>query len=216
MLIGVHYPKAGGSSVGMALTETYGARLLRDYDEAPPRVDLPMAFDPIGYFARDFAIPAGIECVYGHLHINKYRRIPDARRFVMLRHPVDALMSTYFYFQSVPDNVGSILLQYIKKNKLTVLEMARIPTYTHLMSRTYFGGVDMSCFDLIGRHDQRDVFFASLSALAEQPINPDHEINVTPRYDERSEMLGDTQLISRLNDILRDDVRFYERHAYRD
>lgn len=216
MLIGVHYPKAGGSSISLALQAAYGTSLLSDYDDAPALVESPATFDPINYFARDFTIPPGIECVFGHLHIRKYRSVSNAKRFVMLRHPVDALISTYYFFRSLPENVGGVLLRHIKNSNLSILEMARIPIHTHHMSRTYFEGVDMSCFDLIGRHDRRDEFFASLSALAERPIDPGHQVNVTPRFDERSEMLEDTQLISRLTDILRDDVRFYERHAFRD
>lgn len=216
MLIGVHYPKAGGSSIAAALQAAYGTSLLNDYDEAPALVESPATFDPINYFTRTFTIPPGIECVFGHLHINKYRHIAGAKRFVMLRHPVEALISTYYFFKSLPDDVGGVLLRYIKQSKMSILEMARIPIHTHHMSRTYFEGVDMSCFDLIGRHDRRDAFFTSLSALAGRPIDPGHQVNVTPRSDERSEMLDDPQLMARLTDILRDDVRFYERHAYRD
>ncbi len=215
MLIGVHCPKAGGNSVISALQIAYQGRIQLEYDESPSAVESPVTFDPVGYFNRRSIIPAGVECIYGHLHINKYRHVANAKRFTILREPIANMISIYWFYRSLPANVGGLVLRYCKENDLSVLDMARIPRYRCLMSETYFGGVDMGCFDLIGRHHRWPETINALSSLSGVTLNNDLRMNVTPKFEERQEMESDANLRSQLSDILRDDLVFYERHAFK-
>lgn len=214
MLIAVHFPKAAGSSLGKSLEKIYGDSLLRDYLEDPAVPEWPRAIDPIGYLTKQVEVPHHVRCVFGHFHPNKYKNIKDAKRFVMLRHPVDTIISIYWYFRSVP--IGGSLMRYAVENNLSVMDLANLPLLNRLMTWTYFDSVDMGSFDLIGRHEQRACSMKMLSDLVGVELDQTVYENRTPDYSARSEMEHDASLRKSLECILREDVKFYERHAFRD
>ena len=85
-----------------------------------------------------------------------------------------------------------------------------------VMSRTYFEGVDMGVFSFIGRHESREATNRKLQdLLGLQPFDHLHE-NKTAESDERQQLLDNRATISALSDLLRDDIAFYQRHAFRD
>src|ERR1700761_3771871 len=89
-LISVHVPKTGGASLGRQLGEIFGDRIRFFYDRVRPISQ----FDPIT------DLPPGIDAVHGHIWPQNYDRVPDAFRFVFLRHPVDHAISRYFFQRS--------------------------------------------------------------------------------------------------------------------
>lgn len=211
-LISVHVPKAGGTSIGRALENAFGGGFLRDYLDDPARPLSPRQLDPIRYVARQEPLPNGVSCVHGHFHPGKYKVDADNILFTMLRHPVDNIISIYFFWKGFAPERHT-LHEYVIKHKLTLLEMAQLPILRDLFSQTYFGGFEMRQFHVIGRHEAREPALLKLSKLVGLTIDHSIRENATPRSAEREEVEGDRDLRHRLTDILAGDIKFYERYA---
>lgn len=74
----------------------------------------------------------------------------------------------------------------------------------------------MRSFDFIGRHEKRDETLEALSKLINLDLDRALHANRTPESDVRRELESDATLRGRLSDLLADDLRFYERFAFRD
>ncbi|MCA1711295.1 MAG: hypothetical protein LC789_06505 [Actinobacteria bacterium] len=212
MLVSVHFPKAGGTATKNLLAAAYGEALLLDYTDPAGDPTSTRHVDPDRFFRQPQPLPAGVGAVHGHFHPLKYGEL-DAAWVTVLRHPVDTIISLYWFWRAmtVDDNP---LHHYFLRAQLTVEELARLPLLRRLMSDTYFAHVDMRRFDLIGRHDARREFVERLERLLGTPLPPDQPANVTPGQENLRAMLADHPLRRRLQDILADDVRFYEEWAH--
>lgn len=207
----VHYPKAGGNSLQVALQRRFGDQLTLDYADDPALPDGQRQRDPSGYFARQDPIPT--ECVFGHFHPGKYRHV-EAARFTTLREPIDNLISIYFYWRSAAP--GGLLHRKFLGENLDIIGLAKMPELRWLMSRTYFEDVDMNTFDFIGRHNAREATNRRLGELMGlEPFDDVHE-NKTPESDERQRLNQDASMMGALAELLEDDIAFYRRHAFRD
>jgi hypothetical protein len=212
-LISVHFPKASGSSFRVALEAAFGQpAVLGSYDCDPLDPANPMWIDREWFLRhrprdlRSFAV------VHGHLPIVKYELLPSAYRVVTLREPAENLISIYYYWKSLFDTgfTAHAVFEFVKKERLSLLEMAEIPILRRLMSRTYFGGYDMRRFDVIGTHSNRIAFVQAVSNLIGVPLSGDIRVNVTPPSEERGNVLAESKVIAKLRDLLQDDIRFYE------
>jgi hypothetical protein len=164
------------------------------------------------YFARRETIPAGIRCIHGHFHPGKFDLTGDVVLFTLLRHPVDNILSIYFFWKTTKRQ-GDALHDDFCDNRLTIVETARLPLLRWLFSRTYFEDFDMSRFDVIGRHTDRENAIRRLSERIGAPLDIAVRENVTPESVEYEEARGDQALRIQLENILADDILFYERHA---
>jgi hypothetical protein len=199
--IAVHFPKAAGTSLLAQLDAQLGDRLERDYDHRP-----------LGPRAHDIAdgLPAGKTSVYGHFRPGRYDAIRDVVRFTILREPVDALISTYFYWQTIGPH-GNLVHDRFQLEQPTIEAFARYPGIHRLMSETYFGGYDMRRFDFIGFYDTRAHDLHRLGALLGLDLRPDVTLNRAEQVAvERTELQNDAKRLRALADILAEDVRFYE------
>ncbi len=153
--------------------------------------------------------------VHGHLPIRKYDLVPSALRIVMLREPVENLISIYYYWRGLFDTPvrGHAIYEFAKRERLSLLDLAEIPKLRRLMSESYFGGVDMRRFDVIGTYDRRAQFVDAVSGQIGTSLSAGKRENVTPSLDERGEATADAKLIAKLRNLLQDDIRFYEAHA---
>jgi hypothetical protein len=212
-LISVHFPKASGSSFRLALEAAFGqAAVLGSYDCDPLDPANPMWIDR-ERFLRDR--PRDLKpfaAVHGHLPIVKYELLPSAYRVVLLREPVDNLISIYYYWKHLISTGyrAHALFEFVKDQRLSLLEVAEMPSMRCLMSSSYFGGYDMGRFDVIGTHDNRIAFVEAVSKLIGVPLSAHIRENVTPRSEERGNVLADSKVIAKLRDLLQDDIRFYE------
>ena len=91
-----------------------------------------------------------IRVIHGHLPVAKYAHLARARRITFLRHPVSNLISIYHFWKQIITD-SHCLFNYFRANNLGVLELARLPHLRYLLSRTYFGDVDVRSFDFIRR-----------------------------------------------------------------
>jgi hypothetical protein len=218
-IISVHFPKGSGSTLLAELTATFGeAEVFRDYDDCDP-IDPanPLCVDEDRFLQNRPHSIQPFNVVHGHFPIVKYDLLLTAFRLVMLREPVDNLISIYYFWRSLFRTAarGHGLFEYAKRQRLSLLDLAEVPRLRRLMSESYFGDYDMRRFDVIGAYDRRAEFFASISSGIGRTLNADRRENVTPVSEERGNVMNDARLIARLRDLLRDDVRFYERHTSR-
>jgi hypothetical protein len=208
----VHVPKAGGSSLLRALERAYGAAFRTDYRDNPADPLSQRVLDPASYLARGERFPAGVDCVHGHFHPGKYAIDDGVVLATILREPVDNLISIYSFWKNLPRGHDA-LHDYFLDRQLGVLECARLPLLRRLLSETYFGGFDMGRFDLIGRHDDRAAALRRLGGLVGASLDVDLHENATPKDERRLEMSEDRALRHRLEQLLADDIRFYQRYA---
>jgi hypothetical protein len=212
VLVSVHVPKAGGVSTTRMLRNAFGEAFQIDYAENPASPVSPRVLDPIGYMSRKQIIPEGVQCLHGHFHPAKYAFDARAFLFTLLRHPVDNLISIFFFWKQMPRHNGP-LHDYFLTNDLDIIQTARLPLLRTLYSETYFGDFDMGRFDLIGRHENRESALAKLSRQFNVTLDATIRDNVTPPSEERLTANSDTRLRSELESILLQDIRFYDQHA---
>ncbi|MDE1897265.1 MAG: hypothetical protein KGH91_09330, partial [Rhodospirillales bacterium] len=211
-LISVHVAKAGGSSTRELLRTGFGSHFREDYGDNPADPLSRRLLDPVGYARLKLVMPDDTLCIHGHFHPAKYDLADDIFLFTMLRHPVDNIMSIFWFWKTF--SVGTEPLHsYFLTQNLSVVETAQLPILKRLFSETYFGGFDMGRFNLIGQHEARQDTLNSLSQKIGMPFDLAIRENVTPESDERLEMMNNPQIQRQLEDVLVDDMRFYERYA---
>src|ERR1700722_7843018 len=212
-LISVHFPKASGSSFRLALEAAFGhPAVLRSYDCDPLDPANPMWIYPHWFSRHRPRDVKPFAVVHGHLPIVKYELLPSAYRVVMLREPVENLISIYYFWKHLI-SIGyraHALFEFVKDQRLSLLEVAEMPSMRRLMSSSYFGGYDMARFDVIGTHDNRTAFVEAVSKLIGVPLSAHIRENVTPTSEERDNVLADAKVNARLRLLLQDDIRFYE------
>jgi hypothetical protein len=196
------------------LEGAYGDAFLTDYKDNPANPLSQRVIDSRKYFARGERLPAGIKCIHGHFHPGKFDLSGDVILATMLRHPVDNILSIYFFWKTMKRE-DDPLHDYFLDNNLTIIETAQLPLLRRLYSKTYFEGFDMDRFDLIGRHSDREHGLKKLSERIGTPLDINICENVTAQSEARIEACADRALLGQLEDILVDDIRFYERYTQR-
>jgi hypothetical protein len=89
--------------------------------------------------------------------------------------------------------------------------MAHLPLLRHMLSRNYFGGVDMGTFDFIGRYETFSEDLAVLSSRLGISLVADIHLNRVTEDEQSSGILNDNpRTRARLRNILIDDVELYE------
>jgi hypothetical protein len=210
-LISVHVAKAGGTSVKATLPAACGGRLAEDYADNPTNSLSARILAPRLYISRNEPLPAGASYVHGHFHPGKYAISRNTAPFTTLSYPVDNIISIYWFWKTISQETDP-LREYFLKINLTVIETAQLPCLLHLFSITYFGGFDMTRFDVIGRQEKREAALAVLAVLGGTPLNLHLRENIAAPNVERQEM-GGPWVRQRIEDILVDDIKFYERYA---
>jgi hypothetical protein len=194
------------------LRNAFGEAFQTDYAENPAHPLSPRVLDPAGYMSRKQTIPEGVQCLHGHFHPAKYAFDQRAFLFTLLRHPVDNIISIFFFWKQMPPQSGT-LHEYFSKNNLDIVQTAKLPLLRTLYSETYFGDFDMSRFDLIGRHENRESALTKLSRQFNVALDATIRENITPPSEQRLTANSDPRLRSELESILLQDVRFYDQHA---
>jgi hypothetical protein len=197
-IVSVHFPKAAGTSLKTQFMKLLGTKVALDYDHDP--------LTPAGTETADF--PEGKILVMGHFRARRYAS-SDAFWMTFLRHPVDNLISTYFFWKGLPVSNG--LHARFLREQPTILEFASYPGFKALMSETYFGGFDMNRFDFIGFYETRKSDIPRLAKALNLPLVASVYENRTSASDERLEVESDRSLRRNLTDLLAADVAFYER-----
>jgi hypothetical protein len=216
-LISVHTPKSSGISLRTALHAAFGSRrVLLDYahDPVDPATPTPHAIAA----SIDLRRLRGVRAVHGHFPIQKYDGVSGCVRAVLLREPVDNLISIYYFWTHLIEAghlEGHALFRSFVAERPSILDFARHPTFRHLLTRTFFGGYAMDRFDVIGDYARRDAYVGAISRLLNVKLDRSVYVHRTPPSAERERTANSRQLTSALRDVLRDDIAFYERWAGR-
>jgi hypothetical protein len=217
-LISVHVPKCAGTALREALADAYGHD--RIYYDLSDRLLDPLS--PINVRRDDFlrkfradrdALLARKRVVHGHMCIQKYDGI-DAVRITLLRHPIDRLISHYFFWIYCPPHGHSLHDKFLAERP-TITQFAKIPQIARFYERVIFRDADMSIFDLVGLTEQMDQTVARLEKLIGKNLKVKiSNENGSPHYArQRAQILQNPKIMRELADALHDDIAFYERFA---
>lgn len=209
-ILSVHVPKTAGTTLLHLLKRAVGSdAVFVDSADDPCDPASPCNLDPEGYFSSPIIPPPGFKVVHGHFHISKYSKLPQAFRMTFLRDPVDTMLSIHTFWQTLGYGHNA-LHDYFLRNKLNVFETARLPLLRYMLSRNYFGNVDMKIFDFIGRYE---IFAKDMEVLSSKlgvPLVADIHLNRVNKNKQSDGLEDDAKTRALLRDILIDDVRFYE------
>jgi len=215
--ISVHVPKTGGSSLRESFREVFpqDAVIFDPADDDPGNPISKYSLDPYYPQREKLQIPQHIELIHGHFPVSRYANYNNCEFFTFLRHPVENIVSLYEFYMKNEDP-GNPLRVYVRQNKLSVVDMAKLPLLKWLMSKHYFGDFDMRRFLLIGDVTTYEEDIGKLSCLMGKQLNIRYEninrynsIDFNPGRDYFT-LLSDNRICAQLRDILADDIRFYE------
>lgn len=196
-LISVHFPKAAGTSLLRQLTELL-----------PDQVHLDYAHDPLVESGNEVAVfPDDKRVVHGHFKPQRYSQ-RDAILITFLRHPVSNVISIFYYWLDCPEHGNPVHTKFLVERP-DIFQFAAWPEFSGLMSKVYFVGFDMARFDFIGFHSSYAEDVARLGTLLGLPLSADIFENKGRPCEEREPLEASSSAISRLTDLLVDDVRFY-------
>jgi hypothetical protein len=153
--------------------------------------------------------------VIGHFPIAAYNHAADSLRIALLRHPVDRLISHYFFWsRHAPTDQENILWQNVREGKLSLEQFSRIPLINGLYRHKYFQGFDMRRFDLLIIQERMASGAAALSQLLGRPIC-NEVMNSTshfwPGYGKAKLQIRSSQRVwDDLRRSLREEIDFYE------
>jgi len=136
-MISVHIPRCGGTSFRQVLQTLYGVMLHCDYGEEENR-----------RFGWSLSPKSYTRCIHGHFCADKYDVLfPSSLRITWVRHPVQRVISQYYYCLRHPDE--SSFTQEVNNRKLSLIEFASIDKEQNIMTR-YFAGKKVSDFQFVG------------------------------------------------------------------
>jgi hypothetical protein len=220
-LVSVHLPKTAGHALRRVLERHYGDEaVMNDYDDNPASPISQFQLDPNGFRRRcelSNEMPGnGYRAVHGHFHPDKYNSLKSVVRITFLRDPVSRLLSHYFFWLALPDTAeasNNPLHTYMLQQNLSILEFAKLPIIRYFTTRVFFGGVDMTDFDLIGRQENYANDLKTLCRLIGYKNGTNEYVNANPDpgYQDRVS----PRTVSELRAILADEIEFYNRWSGR-
>lgn len=208
VLVSVHIPKTAGTSFRQYLKQQYGK-------DAVIRLDMTLDQQRIKINEQPYAkneLPPGIKAIHGHFNPVQLGRQFDfsvhLRHITWLRHPVDRVISNYFYLKKrlaeELDEPGKGL-NILSKMQRTLMEYASDEVNRNRQSK-FLAGMPLSQFDFVGiqEHYNEDV-----AAMAKE-FRWDPAIEV-PKYNvtggKRQVSDADREAIAELNAA---DMALYE------
>lgn len=159
LVISVHIPKTGGTSLWVQIKEGKFGRFILDVDDRP-------MLDGVTYSIARFVsqlktrvrrreLLDSTGAVHGHFFVRKYAFLhPEALFLTFMREPVSRLLSHYYYFKHVasknPDAVRkNPLISLVAQDQMDLVEFARLRCMTHIYER-FTRGLPLEDFALIG------------------------------------------------------------------
>lgn len=218
-IISVHMPKVAGSSFLQQLKNQFAENeLLLDYGDDPVNPLSIVSIDPNRYNVEPIKSIAPHKIVHGHFSPHKYANLNNAFRMTFLRHPIDNIMSIYYFWMAhKSDSWDSSVFQYFKDENLSLLRFAMLPKIRYLYTRTYFFDFDMKYFDFIGDYAKYDEELVRLGKCLGVTFDLNVRVNITKEYFESPPSIKNEREVNAITEydtlafILKDDIDFYER-----
>lgn len=180
-VVSVHVPKTAGTSFRAILQQVYG-------DDNVVRLDYPLELERIKIDRKvweENQLPLGVRVIHGHFNAQRLKQrveIPESARMITwLRHPVDRVISDYFYLQSRLQHFleqGGHNTTILKKMQRSLFEFASAEVNQNVQSR-WLAGTPLSEFTFVGIQEFYDTEVASLSRAlgwTKEPNIPQHNI----------------------------------------
>ena len=215
-LIFVHVPKAGGTSIVLAVEQKYGDGVFKDYGDRPSDPESPMNQNFNAFLANDHAEKVtGMDAIVGHFCIRKYQGVDATTRACTLRHPLERTISNYFYWKGrKPEPANSSNLRFHAEQP-SIEEFARYDLKHNFYVGALFRDVDMNQFDYVadfGDLSQNWEAVMTRLGLPTERIMRNTTQVVYPGYDlEKAAILEDAQLMGRMRALLSRDIEFFEK-----
>ncbi|WP_161575440.1 sulfotransferase family 2 domain-containing protein [Beggiatoa leptomitoformis] len=153
MLISVHIPKTAGTSLGTALTQVFGDKLLLDYADKPLSDTLIHRYTRLQHRLqlkyKPQVITNNYHAVHGHFIADKYAVLGEKAQFcTFFREPLARLVSHYQHWQRNPDLKNSMCRQLITQ-QLSITAFAKLTKQRHFY-RLFCGTIPVEHFHFVG------------------------------------------------------------------
>lgn len=156
MLISVHLPKTGGVTFRSLLQKHYGEALLLDYQDRPmSQASFQRNLSAFSNMLQPWQLDTKkYDCVHGHFLPLKYQLIKQADFITWFRHPVERVVSRYYYMQRTL-SANDAQRRYIKDQHINLEAFCQIPHYHNLYAK-YLVGMPLEKFRFIGITEDYD------------------------------------------------------------
>lgn len=168
MIVSLHLPKTAGTSFGAALERHFGVGLLRDYADLPLHVapaarNAAALRDCLAWASSEAAPPL---CIHGHFLPVKYllhAQRHGARFVTWMRHPLERLLSHYFFWRRNPPSSPAQRLHWRMYEEGWSLEEFCLAPEMRDAYAQFLWAFPLEYFDFIGITEHYDDDFASFS-----------------------------------------------------
>lgn len=206
-LISVHIPKTAGTSFRNTLRTVYG-------EDHVVRLDITLEEEHIRLNEMAWNGPrlsSRIKVAHGHFSptlFQKYFRATEADFITWLRHPVERVISNYFYLvkrleeELQEEQKG---LNILSKLQRSLEEYASAPLNQNRMSK-FLSGRSLEDFAFVGIQEHYEADLQRLAQLLNWPLAPHFKHNVTGKSYEVS-----TDIRRQIAAYNEEDMRLYEK-----
>jgi hypothetical protein len=214
MIVSLHMPKTGGTSLAGVLKGHFGPRLLLDYGDWP--INTPRLFrnqkalnDAIGNRNTDFS---SYDCIHGHFLPAKYLPLKTAGRvsFVTwLRDPLQRMVSHYDYWlRNYEPAPGATLHRKVVTDGWTLEQFCFSEELRNFYAQ-FLWSFPVSFFDFIGitEHFAEDLTFFARRYLNITLIGDTPHANAAPAKSATNMLTVDFR--RRFEDFHAEDYRIY-------
>lgn len=142
MLISIHLPKTAGSSLGTALKEWFGSRLLLDYgdligDESAQSMTH-RGKRKAAMLGKVTEISTAFDAIHGHFYADKYfEALPSADFVVLMRDPFSRIPSYYEYLKRCYHHRNPLVVA-IRESEMSLDDFIRWDYMCNLCSRLLY------------------------------------------------------------------------------
>ncbi len=156
MLVSVHIPKTGGVTFRSLLKKHFGTKLLYDYQDRP--MSDPTFLRNIKACKKAIFLDKDLysyDCIHGHFMPVKYSFLKNKCFIIWFRHPVERIVSRYFYMKNHSDFSSNQFFKYIKDKNISLEDFCKIKHFHNVYSK-YLWGVSITDFGFIGITEDYD------------------------------------------------------------
>src|SRR5690606_3765419 len=145
------------------------------------------------------------KAIHGHFSPKELKQVfPTSKTITWMRHPVERIISWYFYWKNGIDLRPKLLVKFIAE-KPTLETFASWPEVRFELTNNYFNINDLPLFDFIGFTENYNRDFFKLSKILNWPLIPTFTENKTVAKE-----LVSTALKSKIESYLSTEMEVYE------
>lgn len=176
MILSVHIPKTAGSTFSDLLSQGFGDRLCLRYEQKPLR----NRCDGSSIQPLDLSGASDCSVIHGHFVADRIAGLPisEVKYIVWLRHPVERLVSHFFYWKREPDLDQPICRRMIDE-EIDLETFAALDAMRNLQG-FFLGARPLSSFEFVGLSEQFAQGVRRFNSIFGVNLEPALRINVNP------------------------------------